>query len=101
MSVCRGAYEESFRKHTVLTVGQIRWAGIPDDLLLRRAAASFDALITVDRNFAAPRSASSAGIRVVILRAVSNNFVFLSPLMPEVLRRITSLRPGEIIRVGP
>ena len=36
--------------HEVKTVAELGWAGVRNGELLRRAAAAFDVLITVDRN---------------------------------------------------
>ena len=41
-------------QHEVITAQKAGWAGIKNGELLRRAAADFDAFVTVDRNLAIP-----------------------------------------------
>jgi hypothetical protein len=85
----------------VLTVGQVGWAGASDATLLRRAVESFDVLLTVDRRLAQVRDALGLPIPIVVLVAMRNDFETLKPLMPEVLRRLPLLRPGQVMGVAP
>ena len=49
--------------HEVKTVAEVGWAGVKNGELLRRAAAAFDVLITVDRNPAKLRGSFACGDR--------------------------------------
>ena len=84
----------------MVTVSEAGWAGVSNGTLLRRAAAAFDVFVTVDRNLSFQQNLSDLRIAVVVLVAVSNEFEALQPLMPEVLKRLPSLRRGRVIRVG-
>lgn len=77
------------------------WAGITNGALLRRAVAeSFDVFLTADRNLEHQQNLSSISIAVVVLIAKSNRAHDLLPLVPELLSRLRSVRPGEVIRLG-
>ena len=77
------------------------WAGITNGVLLRRAVAeSFDVFLTADRNLEHQQNLSSISIAVVVLIAKSNRVHDLLPLVPELLSRLGSVRPGEVIRLG-
>ena len=57
-------------------------------------------LITVDSNPAFQQNITQFDIAVVVLAAGSNAIEDMEPLMFAVIRAISSLRPGEVLRVG-
>lgn len=87
--------------HTVLTVGSVGWAGLSNGVLLRRASEAFDVFVTIDRNLTFQQNLSELRIAVVVLVGTGIEFDALKPLMPDVLERLPSLRPGQIVRIGP
>ncbi|HEX3358364.1 MAG TPA: DUF5615 family PIN-like protein [Tepidisphaeraceae bacterium] len=87
--------------HDVFTVGYLGWSGVKNGQLLSRAAANgFDALITTDRNIEKQQNLSSLPIALIILIAASNDLDDLTPLIPDLLRSLNSLKPRTVIRVG-
>jgi hypothetical protein len=86
-------------RHIVLTTGSVGWAGLSNGLLLRRAAESFGVFVTVERSLEFQQNQSELRIAVVVLVAAIDVEV-LRPLMAELLERLPSLRPGEIVRIG-
>ena len=84
----------------MVTVSEAGWAGVSNGTLLQRAAEAFDVFVTVDRNLTFQQNLSDLRIAVVVLVAVSNEFEALKPLMPNVLKRLPSLRRGRVLRVS-
>src|SRR5438105_3496507 len=86
--------------HETKTVQDMGWAGIQNGELLSLADGQFDALLTVDQGTEYQQNLSGLRISVVIMLAPSNDVDDLQPLLPAVEQVLTSLRPGEIMRVG-
>ena len=86
--------------HEVKTVAEVGWAGVTNGELLRRAAAEFDLLITVDRNLEYQQSFAGLSLAVIVIHAPSNDVAVLRPLMPAVVAAIAQTRPGVVTHVG-
>jgi len=87
--------------HQVWTVRQMRWDGLKNGELIRRAVAEgFDALVTMDRSIEHQQNVPQLGLGVVVMRAPSNRIEHVVPLAPEVLRALETLRPGQVVFVG-
>ena len=85
----------SIQGHEVVSVQQAGWAGLPDESILERAAASFDVLITVDRNLTVQQQISRYDLGVVVLSAPSNRLADLLVLVPDLLLALDWTRPCE------
>jgi hypothetical protein len=79
--------------HAVFTVQQ---AGMANGELLARIQGSFDAFITIDQNIVAQQTTAKLSIGVIVLRAPSNKFDDVKPLVPQILEALSSLQPGQI-----
>jgi hypothetical protein len=86
--------------HEVKTARQMGWATLKNGELLALAERNFDAFVTVDRNLSFQQNLTSYSIAIIILRAKSNRLAELNPLVPELLRVLTSAQPGRPIFVG-
>ena len=87
--------------HEARTVRQMRWAGLKNGELLRRAAAEgIDAIVTADQSLEYQQNVARAGLGVIVLIAPSNQVQHLAPLVSNVLRALAMLRPGQVVRVG-
>ncbi len=86
--------------HEVRTVGQMGWKGLDNGELLVRAAAQFDALISMDKNMPVEHDMTQYRIGLVLIRAFSNRIETLRPLVPAILSALETVGPGEIKRVG-
>lgn len=82
--------------HNVTTVQKEGWAGILNGWLLAQIAGKFDVFITVDKNLSAQQETVGLSFGVIILRAPSNRLKDLKPLVPELLRALAILKPGQI-----
>jgi len=86
----------SIAGHEVASISQIGWAGIKNGELLARAAARFDAFVTVDRNLSFQQNVREARIAVIVLHARTNRLADLLSLVPGLLAAIDSATPGAI-----
>ena len=85
--------------HEVSTVAEAGWAGVKNGELLRLAARSFDAVVTVDRNLQYQQNLAGLEIAVVIVHASSNDATVLRPLMPAVREALAKAAPGKATHV--
>jgi hypothetical protein len=61
--------------------------------LLALAATEFDACITVDKNLPFQQNLAALPIVLIVLDSLSNELSALLPLVPALLRELTSLNP--------
>jgi hypothetical protein len=82
-------------------VPRIGWAGVKNGQLLQQAvAAGFEVLISMDGSLSAQQSVGKLGLAIVVLRAATNRLDDTSPLMPQVLALLPTLKPGDVVTVG-
>ena len=86
--------------HDVRTVRQVGSAGLKNGELLRRAVDQFDVLVTGVQNIEYQQNPDRLPIPVVVLVAVNNRIESLRPLVPELMRVLSSIIPGKLVRVG-
>jgi predicted nuclease of predicted toxin-antitoxin system len=85
--------------HEVRTVPEAGWAGIRNGTLLRLAQADFDVFVTIDKNLPFQQNLRSFSLGVIILDAPDSKLGSLEPLMENVLKALSIVQPGEVIRV--
>jgi len=85
--------------HDVKTARQMGWSAIRNGELLALASAQFDVFVTVDRNLAFQQNLLSVSVAVIVLRARTNRLADLRPLVPQLLKAITSAAPGPVTTV--
>jgi hypothetical protein len=86
--------------HDVTTVQRQGWAGTQNGALLSLvAAAGFEVFMTVDKGIEFQQRVARLPVGVIALRARSNDIADLRPLMPAVLAALSTLRPGQLVRV--
>ena len=85
----------------VRTVQQQRWAGTTNGELLRLpVAAGFESFVTADHSLEHQQNLRAVSLSVVVLVAASNAIEDLLPLVPETLKALSTIRSGEVVRVG-
>lgn len=86
--------------HTVRTVVGEGWAGKKNgDLLRLMAASGFEVLITIDQNIPYQQNLARGPVAVVVLMGRSTRLADLLLLIPDVLRALASIRPGDLVTV--
>jgi predicted nuclease of predicted toxin-antitoxin system len=86
--------------HSVSTVSGLRWAGVENGALLKRAEARFDVFLTGDTNIAYQQNLAGRRIAIILLRAASNTIESLEPLVPATLAAIDNIQPGNYVIVS-
>jgi hypothetical protein len=76
------------------------WTSLTNGELLRQAAAQFDAVLTADQNIEFQQNLKTLPIAVVVLVSASNRLESLEPLVPDVLKVLSTLQPRTLVRVG-
>jgi len=87
--------------HFCASVPRIGWAGIKNGQLLARAEQQGFDVLSMDGSLAAQQNLANLHLAVVVLRAVSNRLEDTSPLMPQVLALLPTLRAGQVVEVEP
>ena len=71
----------------VFTVREQGWTGMKNGQLLRVAQHEFDIFVTMDKNLEYQQNLSVINMGVVVVRAPSNSYQSVEPLMPKLMRR--------------
>ena len=85
--------------HDARTVPDCGWASKDNGELLALAAPDFDVFVTVDRNLTFQQNLGDLEIAVIVLVAQGNRLVDLQPLVPGLLRTISTIERGQVARV--
>lgn len=85
--------------HEAMTVVEAGYGGMKNGALLRAASGKFDVLITVDRNLPFQQNISSLLVSVLILKAQGITYTDLKPLVPEILKALPSIQPGQFVEI--
>ena len=86
--------------HEVKTIAEMNWTGTKNGALLQLAAAQFDVLLTVDQGIPYQQNLTGITLALVIIAASSNDIRDLRPRMPDVLRTLATIQPGQVVRVS-
>jgi len=87
--------------HECRTVPEEGLAGKRNGELLSLAEkAGFDVFLSLDRGIEFQQNLQSRRIAVLVLRAKSSRLADLQPHVPEILKTLGSLRPGQVVSVG-
>jgi predicted nuclease of predicted toxin-antitoxin system len=83
------------------TVPEAGLAGKKNGELLSRAEqAGFQVFLTVDRGIAYEQNLQHRRIAVVVINSQSSRFDDLLPHAPEILKVLSSIRNGQLLKVG-
>ena len=93
-------FRRQLQGHEVRTVPEMGWASFKNGVLLAVASGKFDVLVTTDQRLNYEQNVSSFQIAVVVLVAQRNKLEFLVPLVPELVKVLGEIKPGEVHRVG-
>jgi predicted nuclease of predicted toxin-antitoxin system len=85
--------------HDVKTVAEMGWAGTKNGVLLQRAAAEFEVLLTVDQGLPYQQNLAGLPFAVVIIKAPSNDINDLRPKMPKVLQVLATIQLGQVVQI--
>jgi len=77
-------------------VPEMGWASFKNDVLLASASGKFDVLVTTDQRLSYQQNVSGFEITVVVLVARRNKLEFLLPLVPQLVKVLEKVKPGEV-----
>lgn len=80
-----------------MTVGRRGWSGKKNGELLELAENEFNAFLTTDRGIPHQQNLSELDLAIILLRAKSNDYEDLSPLMDEVNDALSSISRGTFL----
>ena len=86
--------------HEVRTVQEAGWAGKTNGNLFQLMQGQFDVFITIDSNLLSQQKLTNLRTALIVLRAKSNKFEEIEPLVPEILQNLSSIKPGQVIKIG-
>jgi predicted nuclease of predicted toxin-antitoxin system len=87
--------------HECETVRNAGFGSKKNGELLRIAEGRWDVLLTSDRNIKYQQNMTGRKVAIVILCAKSNRLKDLLALMPACGAALQSIRPGQLVEVGP
>jgi predicted nuclease of predicted toxin-antitoxin system len=94
--LCRALIE-----HHCVSVKQMSWEGLTNGILLQKAQDEFDVFLTGDTNLRFQQNLTKFHIAVVVLEAQSTRLLDTAKLMPQVLKALTTIQPGQVVRIAP
>jgi predicted nuclease of predicted toxin-antitoxin system len=86
--------------HEVANVVDLGWADLKNGTLLEAMARNFDALVTVDSSMPFQQRLDDRPFALVVMRAKSNRFTDLLPLVPALLDALAEVKPGEVREIS-
>jgi predicted nuclease of predicted toxin-antitoxin system len=90
-----------FVSHDCHTARHAGLAGLKNGLLLDAAeAAGFDVLITVDQHIPEQQNLSARRLSILIFCGPTNRLRDLAPLVPAAIAALTTIRPGQVVRIS-
>lgn len=93
--------KSEFNHHEVYTVQDMGWSGIVNGELLTRASqAGFGVFITIDKNLRYQQNLSAYSLAVVIIQTRINRLEYILPMLPDLLKKIPDMMPGEVYEIG-
>jgi hypothetical protein len=90
----------ALRGHDCVSVQRRGWAGLTNGLLLQKAEGEFDVFLTGDTNLTFQQNLTTFDITVIVLETQSTRLVDTAKLMPNVLKILSTVRRGEVLRVS-
>lgn len=91
---------KALRGHDAVLVQKAGYGGLKDRALLDQIEGEFDAFITIDGNLTYQQNLARRRVRIVVLRALTNSFNDVQPLVPRILEVLATLEPGTVIYIG-
>ena len=81
------------------TTPEMGWASLSNGNLLSVAEKEFDVFITSDKNLSFQQSIPSSSIQVVLLKARTNTYEDLLPLIEKLTSKIKDHEPGSFLEI--
>lgn len=90
-----------FPSQEVFTIQWMGWSGKENgELLSLMEKENFDVFITADKNLRYQQNLSGSRVAVFLLNVTRLRIEELEPLVPEILRRLDFVKPGQSYEIG-
>jgi hypothetical protein len=76
------------------------WTGKKNGELLRLAEQEFDVFVTMDKNLEHQQNLGALNMAVIVLRARSNAYSVVAPLIPRVNEVLRVIQSGQAMHIG-
>ena len=86
--------------HDLTTTAALGWEKLKDGALLDAAGNVCDVLVTLDKSMRYQQRLEHRTFGVVLMRAKSSRVEQLLPLIPELLRVVPDVKPGQFYVIG-
>ena len=83
----------------VFTIREQGWTGMKNGQLLRVAQHEFDVFVTMDKNLAYQQNLSVINMGIVVVRAPSNSYQTVEPLISQINEAVKMVTAGEVVHV--
>lgn len=91
--------DELDSEFTTKTTPEMGWASLTNGKLLSVAEKEFDVFITSDKNLSFQQAIPSTSIQVLLLKAKTNTYKDLIPLIEQLRSVIKAHEPGKFIEI--
>lgn len=78
----------------------MRWSGVRNGALLRRAQQEFDVFVTADRSIPFQQSVAGLDIGVVVIETKSIRYADILPVVPMVMEAVINITACQVIVVS-
>lgn len=83
--------------HEVTTAQELNWEELKNGALLEKAQARFDVMLSTDSNIEYQQQLTNYSIALIVLRSVTGQVIELAELMPDCLKALEVVKPGECL----
>jgi hypothetical protein len=88
-------------EHTLVTVLELGWGGLPDHTLLRRLHGRCEVFLTIDRGFEHQHDLLTLPFGIVIVHVPKNRFAHYEVIREWIRDAVASAKPGQVVHVPP
>ncbi len=85
----------------IRTAQEEGWGSYRNGELLKRAAATFDVIVTLDQRLRYQQNLPEQGIGVVVIEVPDTRLQFVRELLPDIREAIRSISAGEVRIIKP
>jgi predicted nuclease of predicted toxin-antitoxin system len=82
------------------TAPEAGFGGMANGKLLAQAELLFDVLVTIDRNMRHQQNLAGRNIAILVLCVSSNDISDIEPLVPNAVRALKSIKPGQVVEIA-
>jgi predicted nuclease of predicted toxin-antitoxin system len=86
--------------HEVDHIRDVRWSGLADREIVRRAQGVYDGILTLDQTFDKELLGLEDYPAIIILVARSHRLRDVRELLPQLAAALSDLRPSRVIRIS-